>query len=112
MLRMLKKRKGKKGQSTIEYVVLIMIVIGVLISIQVYIKRAVQGRMKSSSDDVGDQYSPGNTNVFRQTHTTGKTRETASGLAGSRTTFVDPEVTTINATMNIINVEREYWGDK
>ena len=52
----------KRGQSTLEYAVLIIVIIAALIAIQTYIKRGVQGRLKSASDDIGDQYSPGNTN--------------------------------------------------
>ena len=64
MFKYLNKR-WKRGQSTIEYAVLIIIIIGALLSIQVYIKRGVQGRLKQAADDIGDQFSPGNTNVVK-----------------------------------------------
>lgn len=51
------KRKGH-GQSTLEYVILIVILIGVFIAMQNYIKRGFQGRWKSSIDEIGDQYDP------------------------------------------------------
>ena len=111
MFRLLNKRKA---QSTIEYVVLIIIIIGALITIQVYIKRGVQGRMKQASDDIGDQFSPGNTNVFRTMTTNSSTDEvfgiTAQGV--SKSTLRALEKTTTNETSNIVNVDQEYWGNK
>ena len=47
-----------KAQSTIEFVVLLVIVIGAFIAMQNYIKRGLQGRWKSAVDDLGEQYDP------------------------------------------------------
>ena len=112
MFRLLNKRKA---QSTIEYVVLVIIIIGALITIQVYIKRGIQGRMKQATDDIGDQFSPGNTNVIHRMKTDSKTSESFGighqGLSNSQIIDVD-EVTITNETSNILNVDREYWGKK
>ena len=51
-------RQGKRGQTSVEYAVLIIIVIGSFIAIQSYMKRGIQGRWKSAVDDLGDQYDP------------------------------------------------------
>ena len=53
----------RRGQATLEYVVLIIIVIGAVMSIGNYFKRALQGRWKAAVDDVGDQYDPRFTNT-------------------------------------------------
>ncbi|MFH1441998.1 MAG: hypothetical protein ABIH18_08175 [Candidatus Omnitrophota bacterium] len=53
------KRLNKRAQSTLEYAVVIAIIVGGLLAMQMYIKRGVQGRLKQASDDIGDQYSPG-----------------------------------------------------
>ena len=51
--------KGKrKGQSILEYSVLIIILIGAFLTIQTYMKRGIQGRWQSAIDDLGDQYDP------------------------------------------------------
>jgi uncharacterized protein (UPF0333 family) len=98
-----------KGQSTLEYAVLIIIVIGALLSIQVYIKRGVQGRLKSATDDIGDQYSPGNSNIRRVVTTFSNTAETFnSGV--STTTLNSDEVTETLQNAIIINAEQEFWG--
>jgi cytoskeletal protein RodZ len=99
-----------KGQSTLEYAVLIIIVIGALLSIQVYIKRGVQGRLKSATDDIGDQYSPGNTNVFSVTSTVSNTTDTFK-YGKSTSTLRADELTKTTKNSEIINAEQEYWGN-
>ncbi len=47
-----------RGQMLMEYVAIIIILIGALLAMQNYFKRGIQGRMKSSIDSVGDQYDP------------------------------------------------------
>jgi hypothetical protein len=51
-------RLNKKAQSLMEYIVLILVILGVFIAMQNYIKRGFQGRWKSAVDDFGDQYDP------------------------------------------------------
>jgi len=46
-----------KGQSTLEYVILIGFVVSALIAMGVYMKRGVQGKLRESTDQVGEQYS-------------------------------------------------------
>ena len=106
MFRLLRKIKG---QSTLEYAVLIIIIIGALLSIQVYIKRGVQGRLKSASDDIGDQFSPGNTNLTRVTNTISNTTE--SFVSGATNSVLRArETTNTSMNMNLINVQQEFWG--
>ena len=102
--------KKKKGQSTLEYAVLIIIIIGALLSIQVYIKRGVQGRLKSATDDIGDQFSPGNTNVTK-THSVGsRTSETfKEGKSSSK--LLGNEVSTDKMNASVMNQQYEYWGN-
>ena len=107
---MFKFLKKIRGQSTMEYAILIIIIIGALLSIQVYIKRGVQGRLKSAADDIGEQFSPGNTNAFVVTNSFSNTKDTFnSGVTRSDLLQNETSDTTINTT--IINVEQEYWGN-
>lgn len=50
--------RSRKGQTTLEYIVLMIIVIGALLAFSNYFKRGLQGRWKSAMDDMGDQYDP------------------------------------------------------
>ncbi|MFH1771299.1 MAG: hypothetical protein ABH872_00610 [Candidatus Omnitrophota bacterium] len=51
-------QKMKKSQSTLEYALLIGVVVGALLTMQTYIKRSIQGRLVTVGDQIGDQYSP------------------------------------------------------
>ena len=47
-----------KAQSTLEYLILLIIVIGAFVATQTYIKRGFQGRWKETVDGFADQYDP------------------------------------------------------
>ena len=55
----------RKAQSLIEYSVFICVIAAALVAMQVYIKRSIQGRVKSSADELGGGfgYSPGATSA-------------------------------------------------
>ena len=109
---------ARQGQSTLEYAVLIIVIIAALAAIQTYIKRGVQGRLKSASDDIGDQYSPGNTNVItaERTHTNElQTFGLGAGGSGSvqglqRTAMLEDQRTNMVQRAVVVNNEQEYWG--
>jgi Flp pilus assembly pilin Flp len=110
MFKFLNKRKG---QSTLEYAVLIVIIIAALLAMNQYIKRGLQGRLKSSTDDIGDQFSPGNTNVHRVVTTASNTAEQfgINGVGVQSTVMLNREVTITNETSNIANTTFEYYGN-
>ena len=47
-----------RGQSTAEITVLFAVIIGALLTMQIYMKRAAMGKLRSAADQVGDQFSP------------------------------------------------------
>jgi uncharacterized protein (UPF0333 family) len=49
----------KKAQSIVEYTILFAIIIAALVVMQVYVKRAYQGRLRHEADSISQQYSPG-----------------------------------------------------
>jgi hypothetical protein len=71
-----------KGQSTLEYAMIIAVVVGALLLMQNYMKRGVQGKLRESTDEIGAQYSAGNITSKYTIEQTGemKTKETF-GLA-------------------------------
>ena len=106
---MLQYLNQRRGQSTLEYAVLIVVVIGALLTIQVYIKRGVQGRLKSASDDIGDQYSDGNTNVLKVvTRNSDSTESFNAGNSSTQLTVPENTLTTTNSV--IVNTAQEFWG--
>jgi Flp pilus assembly pilin Flp len=56
-------RRKNKGQSAIEYSVILIVVMGALLASSNYFKRGIQGRWKSSVDELGDQYDPRTANT-------------------------------------------------
>jgi hypothetical protein len=102
-------RRRQKGQSTLEYAILIIIIIGALLSIQVYIKRGIQGRLKSATDDIGTQFSPGNTNVVKKMTTASVTAETfVDGV--TRSELLEDEITRDLMNSDVMEINQEYWG--
>ena len=79
---------GRKSQTVLEYAVLFSVVIAALLIMQVFIKRAYQGRLKQEADSVGQQYEMGKTTAetitetrtIRETYSGGQT--SASGVFG------------------------------
>jgi Flp pilus assembly pilin Flp len=108
---MLQYLNQKRGQSTLEYAVLIVVIIGALLTIQVYIKRSIQGRLKQAGDDIGDQYSDGNTNEIKTTIRDSNTLETFNaGNASSSIQGPEGEITNTIENSIIDNTQSEYWG--
>jgi hypothetical protein len=60
------KKKGLKnpGQSALEYMIFIVLLVIALIASQIYIKRAMQGKWREAADSIGQQYDPNATFTF------------------------------------------------
>lgn len=99
--------KTKKGQSTLEYALIITVVIAALLAINVYMKHGVQGRLKESADDIGKQFDAGgNYSSSWKTLSTGQSnttevRDTTNGTITS----------TIVSGENITRSEYETFGN-
>jgi len=76
-----------KGQTTLEVVILIGFVVAALIAMGVYMKRGIQGRLRESTDQIGEQYSAGNVNS-NYTTTTGMTQVETLTAKGATTTDI------------------------
>jgi uncharacterized protein (UPF0333 family) len=50
------KRYRNKGQSLLEYSILIVCIVAALYAMQHYMKRAIQGRVKRAGDEIGEPY--------------------------------------------------------
>jgi uncharacterized protein (UPF0333 family) len=50
--------RRKKGQSTLEYALIIAVVVVALIAIVNYMRKGMTGRLKTSTDQIGRQFDP------------------------------------------------------
>lgn len=51
-------KTNKKGQSTLEYSLIVTVVIAALLGINLFMNRGIQGRLKESANDIGQQFDP------------------------------------------------------
>lgn len=73
---MVRFRLNKRAQSTLEYAVLISVLVAALIAMQIYIKRGYQGKLREGADSMGEQFSPAHTTYeYTTTSTTNSTEE-------------------------------------
>ncbi len=49
---------NRKGQSTLEYAIVVAIIVGGLLAMQFYVKRGWEGKLKTAADDMGEQFEP------------------------------------------------------
>jgi len=54
-------RVNKRAQGMLEYAVLIAIIVAVIVGMQVYVKRALQGKFKQTADQMGEQFTTNQT---------------------------------------------------
>lgn len=54
---------NKRGQSILEYTILLGVVVAALLVMQSFVKRGFQGGLKSSADKMGETFSAGNTTI-------------------------------------------------
>jgi Flp pilus assembly pilin Flp len=71
--------RNRTGQTILEFTVIFIIIMGVMIAMKDYMKRGIQGRWKSASDDFGEQYDPQsiNSNIMFSTQANSQSIVTA-----------------------------------
>lgn len=101
-------RLNRKGQSTLEYTVIIAVVVAAIIMMNAYVKRAVQGRSREAADSIGEQYSIDTTG----TSTTARTANSSTSVFGgptTQTTTTTDQGQTMNSSETTPNLEVEPW---
>ena len=76
---------GRKGQSTAEYAVLMVVVIAALLGMAIFMKRGVMGKARESTNQIGEQFAPSNTknNYTRSFSSTRNETTSVAGESGS-----------------------------
>lgn len=103
----MRKRFSQKAQSTLEYAILIFVIIAALIAMQTYIKRGMQGKLRESTDQIGEQYSPGITTSDFTTTRDSQSDETVN--AGVTSTEINLNTQNRTGWENVGTSNQEYW---
>lgn len=106
---MFRKLLHKRAQTTLEYAVLIGVIVAGLIAMQVYLKRGFQGKVKESADSMGTQFSPGYTTYNYTTHNV--TTSSESLAEGVSTTTINNQTTDRTGTESVQSADNEYWWE-
>lgn len=53
-----RRRGGARGQSTLEYAIVIAIMAAAIVTMQIYMKHGLQGKFRQATDDIGEGFSP------------------------------------------------------
>lgn len=69
-------RLNRKGQNTLEYVLLITAVVVAFLLIQYYLNRGLQGRVREAADNIGDQFTAEDTRTSFAISTSSTTHDT------------------------------------
>ena len=81
---------GRKGQNTLEYVLLITAVITAFLLVQHYLSRGMQGKVRDSADNIGGQFDAKDTTSSFRTERSSMVKETtAAGV--TRSQLISPE---------------------
>lgn len=86
------RRASQRGQSVLEYLIILAALCAVIVSMQVYTKRAVQGRWKASADAIGPQFSARWSGFTTSTGTQQYLRNVLSEEGESSSTLLDHAV--------------------
>lgn len=76
MLKIGAPKSRKEAQSALEYALMIACVVAALLAMQNYIRRAMQGKLRQSTDELGQQYAPGSHSYHTSTSDTTFTTRT------------------------------------
>ena len=83
---------NRKGQNTLEYVLLITAVVAAFLAIQYYLNRGLQGRVREASDNIGGQFDAPVTEGYQTTTRSSTTWDTnKAGVTRSQLVERDEE---------------------
>lgn len=103
----------RKAQSTLEYSLLVALVVGALLYMQNYLKRSMQGRLQTVGDQIGDQYSPHKTYRYdnMDVSNTSTVEETTPGIGISTGGQVDVG-TKATTTTTVVGGDQGQQSDR
>ncbi len=81
-----------RGQSTIEYAVMAAVVVAALLLMQRYMQRGVAGKLRTATDQIGEQFNPYSYGATSGTYSNGTRTEIAYAEGGTSSTLKTDEV--------------------
>jgi len=102
---------NRKGQSTLEYALIIAVVVAGLLLMQHYVKRGYSGRLKSASDEMGEQYDPATYTSNFNINQSSDVQQTVN-KGESATNHLTPQVSTKTGTESVgaWNAQQNVYG--
>jgi hypothetical protein len=99
---------NKKAQSTMETAILVFVVVVALVCMQIYLKRGIQGRLRSGVDSIGGQYDYNATSSeYMTNHVSDTTTVSTTATVPVTTSGVTANVTLSDTTV-ITNYDNTY----
>ena len=92
-----------RGQSTLEYVILTGFVVAALIAMGIYMKRGFSGRLRESTDQIGQQYSAQHTQADYTTNTNTTQTEVVNADLTNTTISVNNQTKTGTENVSALN---------
>ena len=99
--------KNRRAQSTVEYAVLAVVAVAVVLVMQIYMKRGLSGKLRDSTDRIGEQFTP-HTAIYTLTKGRTGTRTETTTAPGALTSTVSvgtPESQTRTGTENPVDTD-------
>jgi len=102
---------NKKGQGTLEYAVIIAVIVAALIAMQTYMKRGMQGKLRESSDNMGEQFSAQHMTgtAITDLMSVPQTQEIVNTDGTSTLRTLTPSIYHKTGTENVGALDQEYW---
>jgi uncharacterized protein (UPF0333 family) len=96
-------KRRMRGQGTLEYVILTGFVVAALIAMGIYMKRGFSGRLRESSDQIGQQYSADQTQSTFTTTTNTDQNEVVNVDQTNTTITVNNQLKTGTENVSALN---------
>jgi uncharacterized protein (UPF0333 family) len=102
---------NRKGQSTLEYAMIIAVIVAGLLLMQHYIKRGYSGRLKNASDDLGEQYDPGvYTGNYQISQTSGTKQTVQNKITNTEHTEAQQNIKIGYETVGAFDPSKNVYG--
>ena len=99
--------KNRRAQSAVEYATLITVVVAVVLVAQIYMKRGFTGKLRESTDSVGEQFTPFTATYGLTKGRTG-TRQEVTTVKGDITQKSVAEKQTRTGTENPVDSDMQF----